>query len=202
MNANDELGRRLQRLGRQVAPSEPIVDDVMRRIDGIPARRWRRPAAVLASATRMRLLAPLAAGLIAGMAVSFFWLRPAGAERDDQTAQRPVPMRIASIDGDVLVRHRDGQAWRRLTPSSKVYAGDRFHTPPESKLVLALKDESTVGISSNSVVSLSACDGGMTFELDHGTLRASLQSPHAPFFVQTPQGRVEALGTEMTVTVR
>jgi ferric-dicitrate binding protein FerR (iron transport regulator) len=39
------------------------------------------------------------------------------------------------------------------------------------------------------------------FSLEHGECTASLQSPHVPFFVRTPHGRVEALGTEFTVTV-
>ncbi|HUT46836.1 MAG TPA: FecR domain-containing protein [Sedimentisphaerales bacterium] len=39
------------------------------------------------------------------------------------------------------------------------------------------------------------------FFLEHGECTASLESPHGPFFISTPNGRVEALGTEFTVTV-
>jgi ferric-dicitrate binding protein FerR (iron transport regulator) len=45
-------------------------------------------------------------------------------------------------------------------------------------------------------------NGETQFFLEHGECTASLNSPHhGPFFISTPHGQVEALGTEFTVTV-
>ena len=48
---------------------------------------------------------------------------------------------------------------------------------------------------------LEKCNGGTLFSLEQGELAAALNSPHPSFVVSTPNGRVEALGTEFTVSV-
>jgi hypothetical protein len=53
----------------------------------------------------------------------------------------------------------------------------------------------------NAFWSVTMYNGKTQFHLEHGKLAAALESPHPPFFVSTPHGRVEALGTEFTVNV-
>jgi ferric-dicitrate binding protein FerR (iron transport regulator) len=110
-------------------------------------------------------------------------------------------MRVAGLAGTVLVRHQGSDAWRALQSGAAVYLGDTFHCAGKSTLRLEVGDKSFVEITENSMLSLVSCDGQTRFYLEHGYCRASLESPHGPFFISTPHGRVEALGTEFTVTV-
>ena len=48
---------------------------------------------------------------------------------------------------------------------------------------------------------LKSYNGQTQFFLQHGECTAALESPHGRFFIETPHVRVEALGTEFTVTV-
>jgi ferric-dicitrate binding protein FerR (iron transport regulator) len=58
-----------------------------------------------------------------------------------------------------------------------------------------------VTLNAGGVLSITHHDGRVEFELTHGTMRAVLREGHPPFFVRTPQGRLEALGTDFTVSV-
>jgi ferric-dicitrate binding protein FerR (iron transport regulator) len=51
------------------------------------------------------------------------------------------------------------------------------------------------------MLALTSYNGQTQFFLEHGECTANLEGPHGPFFISTPHGRVEALGTEFTVTV-
>jgi ferric-dicitrate binding protein FerR (iron transport regulator) len=88
-----------------------------------------------------------------------------------------------------------------LFSGSDIYRGDTFHSAPKSALVLEVGNKSTLELNQNSMLVLRLHNGGTRFHLEHGKLAAALQSPHPPFFVSTPHGQVEALGTEFTVNV-
>jgi ferric-dicitrate binding protein FerR (iron transport regulator) len=115
------------------------------------------------------------------------------------TAQ--VPIRVGDAQGMVLVRHEGSTLWQTLEAGSSIYLGDMFHAAANSACVLKLGDESTLELNQNSILVLKSYNGETQFYLEHGELTAALESPHPPFFISTPHGRVEALGTEFTVTV-
>ena len=139
----------------------------------------------------------LAVGAIAGFAVG----RAGSVPPDELAALTPVPMRVADLEGTVLVRHEGSDTWRALKSDSPVYLGDAFHCTGKSNLTLEVGKKSTLQIVEDSMLALMSYGGETRFHLEHGHCRASLQSPHGPFFISTPHGRVEALGTEFTVTV-
>jgi hypothetical protein len=112
-----------------------------------------------------------------------------------------VPMKVVKLEGTVLVKHQDSELWLPLTSSSDIYLGDTFHSAAKSSLILELDKDSTLELNQNSMLVLKLYNGGTQFHLEHGKLAAALESPHPPFFVSTPHGRVEALGTEFTVNV-
>ena len=137
----------------------------------------------------------LAIGLFLGFAIDRAF-KPA---RMPLTAQ--VPISVGKIDGTVLVRHKGSDVWHTLEAGSDIYLGDTFHSTAKSAFVLKLDDESTLELNQNSMLVLKLYNGETQFFLEHGECIASLESPHGPFFIGTPHGRVEALGTEFTVTV-
>ena len=112
-----------------------------------------------------------------------------------------VPIQLADLEGTVLVKHQDSDTWQTLTPDSSVYIGDTFHSVNKSSFVLKLENNSTIEVDQNSMLSLTSYNGQTQFFLEHGQCKAALESPHGPFFISTPHGRVEAQGTEFTVTV-
>ncbi|MBN2131228.1 MAG: FecR domain-containing protein [Sedimentisphaerales bacterium] len=139
----------------------------------------------------------LAVGSLAG-----FVLGRAGAAKEPQ---RPpltqVPVQVAELHGTVLVRHRDYDVWHVLEAGSDICLGDTFHSTANSGFVLQLAEDSTIEVDQNSMLALTSYNGQTQFFLEHGECTANLESPHGPFFISTPHGRVEALGTEFTVTV-
>ena len=112
-----------------------------------------------------------------------------------------VSMQVAELKGTVLVRHKDSDTWRTLTPDTSVRIGDTFHSAAKSSFTLKLDAKSKIEVEQNSMLVLTSFNGETQFSLEHGQCKASLESPHGPFFIDTPHGRVEALGTEFTVTV-
>lgn len=113
-----------------------------------------------------------------------------------------VPMQVGDLEGTVLVKHESSDVWQPLQSGAPVYLGDMFHSTPRSGFVLELEDnKSTIEVNQNSMLALTSYNGETQFFLEQGECTASLQSPHDPFFIRTPHGRVEALGTEFTVTV-
>jgi ferric-dicitrate binding protein FerR (iron transport regulator) len=72
---------------------------------------------------------------------------------------------------------------------------------PKAEFVLDLGNNSTIEVNPNSMLALVACGDKTELSREQGECTANLQSPHGPFFVRAPHGRVEALGTEFTVTV-
>jgi len=137
----------------------------------------------------------LAIGLLLGFAIG----RAGKSVWTPLTAQ--VPISVGKIDGTVLVRHEGSDVWQALEAGSNIYLGDTFHSTARSAFVLKLDDVSTLELNQNSMLVLKLYNGETQFFLEHGECTASLESPHGPFFIGTPHGRVEALGTEFTVTV-
>ena len=139
----------------------------------------------------------LAVGCLAG-----FVLGRAGAAKEPQ---RPpltqVSLQVAELHGTVLVRHQGYETWNVLETGSNVHLGDTFHSAAKSGFVLELGENSMIEVDQNSMLALTSYNGQTQFYLAHGECTANLESPHGPFFIRTPQGRVEALGTEFTVTV-
>jgi hypothetical protein len=112
-----------------------------------------------------------------------------------------VPINIGRLEGTVLVKHKDSDIWQTLRAGSNVYLGDTFHSAAGSACILKLNDKSTLELNQNSMLVLKMYNGKTQFFLEHGECTASLESPHGPFFISTPNGRMEALGTEFTVKV-
>ena len=139
----------------------------------------------------------LAVGLLAGFALG----RLSGPGQTASAVTAEVAIDIGKVQGMVLVRHEGSGLWQALKADSKVYLGDTFHAAANSGCVLKLSDESTLELNQNSMLVLKSYNGETQFYLEHGELTAALESPHPPFFISTPHGRVEALGTEFTVTV-
>jgi len=137
----------------------------------------------------------LAAGVLLGFAL----------DRSDQspgpTLKAEVPINVDKIEGTVLVKHEGSNIWEALETDSKIRLGDTFHSAVKSTCVLELDPNSTLELDQNSMLVLESFNGLTEFNLEHGELTADLESGHGPFFISTPHGRVEALGTEFTVKV-
>ncbi len=146
---------------------------------------------------------PIAAGVLLamGLVLGFNWGRRTATEQPKVVGAAKVPIRVAGLEGTVIVRHQGSDVWQEVAPESDVYLGDTFHCAAKSGCVLELQDKSTLELNQNSMLVLELCNGGTELVLEHGQLAADLQSAHGPFFISTPHGRVEALGTEFTVTV-
>ena len=145
--------------------------------------------------------AAIAAGVLlaVGLFLGFVLGRAGKPARTPLTAQ--VPISVGKIEGTVLVRHEGSDVWQALDVGSNIYLGDTFHSTAKSACALKLDEESTLDLNQNSMLVLKLYNGETQFFLEHGECTASLQSPHGPFFISTPHGRVEALGTEFTVKV-
>jgi ferric-dicitrate binding protein FerR (iron transport regulator) len=174
---------------------------LLARLSAEPNRRLRpvRFGAAFLAGKRAAIAAGilLAVGLFAGFALGRASIvKPAGAP-----LAAKVPMRVGDIEGTVFVRHEGFDVWQTLEAGSNVYLGDTFHSAARSACVLKLKGKSTLELNQNSMLVLESYNGGTKFFLEHGRLDAALESRHPPFFISTPHGRVEALGTEFTVTV-
>ena len=143
--------------------------------------------------------ASIAAGILLaiGLTLGFYM----GRASNDKPTGAKVPMRVAKLDGTVLVRHEGLDAWQVLKADSTIHLGDTFHSTTKSEFVLEMDDKSRIEVNQNSMLVLKLYNGETQFFLEYGRCTAALESPHPPFFIRTPHGRVEALGTEFTVTV-
>lgn len=151
------------------------------------------------------LFAGMRAAVAAGiLLVTGIFLGFALDRNDEPTAASlrvEVPISVGRIEGTVLVKHEGAEVWQLLDANSRVHLGDTFHSAAKSTCVLKLEDQSTLDLNQNSMLVLETFNGKIQFRLEHGELDATLESPHPPFFISTPHGRVEALGTEFTVAV-
>jgi len=161
-----------------------------RRVTRAPVALFNKQMAIAASIF-------LAVGLLAGFGLARF----NAYKKITMPTAAKVPMKVARLNGTVLVKHKNSDLWYPLMPGSGIYLGDTFHSTAKSAFVLELEDKSTIELNQNSMLVLKLYNGGTQFHLEHGKLAAALESPHPPFFVSTPHGRVEALGTEFTIAV-
>ena len=167
----------------------------------LSAEPGRTPPAHRTAVLFTGMRAAVAAGILlaAGVLLGFAW------DKDGKPPVAPlkaeVPIRIGDIEGTVLVRREGTDVWQTLKADSKVHLGDTFHSATKSTCVLKLDNQSTLDLNQNSMLVLETFNGETQFRLEHGELDAALESPHPPFYISTPHGRVEALGTEFTVTV-
>jgi len=191
-----QLGR-LEKIVKKAFSSATTAEQASESIlSKLPATQ-RGSAPVVLFSKQMAVAASifLAVGLLSG-----FLLARIDSDKQVSTAVK-VPMKVARLEGTVLVKHRDSELWHPMLPGSDIYLGDTFHSAPKSVLVLELENQSTLELNQNSMLVLKLYNGKTQFHLEHGKLAAALESPHPPFFVSTPHGRVEALGTEFTVNV-
>lgn len=178
---------------------QPAIDAVMTSIAQIHEHKTE---SVHSGNFYMGMLAKVAAGflLIAAVGLGFLGGRylPAAASIDAvQTAYQ-----IQAIEGTVLVRHPGTTIWQPLTQNSAIYVGDEFLSTPQANVTFVVDDQSTITLSENSMLVLNTVGETTELHLAHGSLDAALESPHGLFFVTTPHGRAEALGTEFTVNVK
>jgi ferric-dicitrate binding protein FerR (iron transport regulator) len=174
---------------------------VMSKLSAKPDRRLQ--LALHGTTLPVRRQAAVAAAIILAVGLFLgFALGRAGTGRPlTAPLSAQVPINIGKLDGTVLVRHKDSDIWQTLQAGSNVYLGDVFHSAAKSTCVLKLNDKSTLELNQNSMLVLKMYNGKTQFFLEHGECTASLESPHGPFFISTPNGRMEALGTEFTVKV-
>ena len=145
----------------------------------------------------------IAAGILLAIGVTFgFGLGMAGLVKPGQARlAAEVGVRVVNLKGTVLVKHAGRDTWQLLESDPTVRLGDMFHSAARSGFVLGLDNASTIKVNQNSMLVLKSYNGQTQFYLEYGECTAALESPHGPFFIETPHGRVEALGTEFTVTV-
>ena len=170
---------------------------VMARLSAMPKPAVRRAQYNLGWLAGRR--ASIAAGILLAIGLTLgFAMGRAGI---DKPIGAKVPMRVTGLEGTVLVRHEGLDAWQVLEADSTIHLGDTFHSATRSGFVLEMEDKSTIEVNQNSMLVLKFYNGETQFFLEYGVCTATLESPHPPFFIRTPHGRVEALGTEFTVTV-
>jgi hypothetical protein len=116
--------------------------------------------------------------------------------------QKPLDIVVSQLQGDVLVKHLWEDRWEKMTSEDSIYKGDVFLSLHQGSLVLSLGTNNTVSLNENSSLNLLEHNGQTEFGIEYGTVKAKLAGPHEPFFISTPQGRFEALGTEFIVRVR
>jgi hypothetical protein len=190
----DRLESTLKSAFSTATQAEQASDNILSQIKPVtikpgPTLLFRKQMVVAASIF-------LAIGLLLG-----FGLARISPVRHIDTTAAKVPMQVSRLEGTILVKHRDGNLWQELKPDSAIYLGDTFHSTAKSAFIMKLGDKSTLELNQNSMLALTSFNGETQFFLEHGQCKASLESPHPPFFISTPHGRVEALGTEFTVTV-
>jgi hypothetical protein len=108
---------------------------------------------------------------------------------------------IKSLEGTVLVRHPGSNLWQPITKDTAIYIGDEFLSTPKANVIFTVAKNSTITLNQNSMLVLKTTGDNTELYLANGALDADLESPHGPFFVTTPHGRAEALGTEFTINV-
>ncbi|MHC4553300.1 MAG: FecR domain-containing protein [Planctomycetota bacterium] len=143
----------------------------------------------------------IAATLImaAGLLLSFHAGRTSAQWQPNNLTQAPYT--IQNLRGTVLVRHSNSEIWQSLKAESAVYIDDQFLSTPGAQVTFAADENSFIDLKENSMLELHITPDQTNLHLIRGTLDADLGSPHGPFFVTTPHGQAEALGTEFTIKV-
>jgi ferric-dicitrate binding protein FerR (iron transport regulator) len=172
---------------------QQAADSVMAKLPNYSAPTLPRPVFSFAKiAAGFLLAAGLAVGFYAGrQSMQRVWLHAAATS-----------YQIRQLEGTVLVRHENSDLWTPLRADSKIYAGDQFLSTPQGRVCFSVDADSFIDLSENSMLVLQSTGDQTDLHLVHGSLNASLKSPHGPFFVTTPHGRAEAMGTEFSVTIK
>jgi ferric-dicitrate binding protein FerR (iron transport regulator) len=148
---------------------------------------------------RVRQFAGAAALLLIGVGLGLlcqsYWQTP------NAIALKPVDLQVTEVKGIVLVKHQNAQVWQALNTDSQIYQGDTFYTTATSNVVLALDQTNRIEVTPNSMLALESYENKIQLYLEHGQCTPVLNGPHGPFFIRTPNGTMEALGTEFTVKV-
>lgn len=141
----------------------------------------------------------LAAGifLVIGLLLGSGRLTPPALPPD-----KPLAISISDLRGDILVKHPWDDDWKMLTDAEPIYKGDSFRSLHQSAVKLVLGPGKFVELNENSSLNLLEYNGKTEFGIAYGTVKSTLEGPHEPFYISTPQGRFEALGTEFIVRVR
>lgn len=177
-----------------LAPDKSTLEatrEIMAQLDSVPTPTIR---------TRSFFSAAMAAAVlvfVTGLVTGYFFRQngftPVGF---------PLPIQVTELKGTVLVRHQGGNIWHELQSSMSIYPGDEFRSTSQSGMTLQLPGDSRMELATESFLGVIRFADSHEFSLKHGSVKAVLTSPHPAFFVDTPQGRVEALGTEFTITVQ
>jgi ferric-dicitrate binding protein FerR (iron transport regulator) len=182
----------LERILGQIALPTPQVDLYQAAFDAgqTTMRRSRRR-------WRIAAVGVLMVALVSGYAVH-------GSRFGENLLARhtPAAVEIVRQDGPALVKHEGASTWEEIQEDCpKLFVGDTLLCMHGSLLTLGLPDKSTIVLAGNSRLTLAHENGGMELALAYGCVTADLTSPHPPFVIDTPQGRIHALGTTFTVTV-
>jgi ferric-dicitrate binding protein FerR (iron transport regulator) len=177
---------------------EKVLAGLAERPD-VPRERVAPWAVALANRRQMAMAASILIGI--GLIFGFAMGKVSSDRMPGERLAAIVPMEVADLEGTVLVRHADCDIWHALKQDSSVHLGDTFHSTAQAGFALTMEDESRIEVNQNSMLTLAMYNGQTQFFLEHGECTAALESPHPPFFIKTPHGRLEALGTEFTVTV-
>jgi ferric-dicitrate binding protein FerR (iron transport regulator) len=135
--------------------------------------------------------------LIGGFAISGMHFRDRGLLQG-----LPTAMSVRQVEGAALVKHEGSSTWEEIGGNgAQLFVGDTLLCSSGASLLLGLPDNSRVALAANSRLTLAHENGGLELSLAHGKVTADLTSPHPPFVINTPQGRIRALGTTFTVIV-
>jgi hypothetical protein len=118
------------------------------------------------------------------------------------TQHQSLAISVTNLKGDILIKHPWENSWKTLAVNEPIYKGDAFLSLNQSAVRLVLGPNKYVELDQNSSLNLMQYNGQTEFGIAYGTVKSSLDGPHEPFFISTPQGRLQALGTEFIVKVR
>lgn len=152
-------------------------------------------------ANRLTVLKYAAAAILLFIFGLFSGLFMADMEMGVSGQGKPVGVQISSKEGTILIKRAGSDEYAAFDPDAEIYVGDTLQTFARSGCVFQMQDESTIEIKANTSLTFRSFDEKIDLYLDAGQAHADLNSPHKPFFVTTPYGKAEALGTEFTVTV-
>jgi hypothetical protein len=184
-------------LNESLAPESITAAKVQKKIQTIPAvHRSAEPLHFMTIWVAVAAGIVLVVGIFAG-----FELAQITKQSGHEVKAMLLPVKIDKLEGTVLVKHAGSTVWEELNSSSGIYLGDMFCSTAKSSLTLLPEVKSKIVLAANSTLVLEEFNGQTELRLAAGTLSADLASPHGPFFVSTPQGKIEALGTVFTVSV-
>ena len=177
-------------------PSDTCKQKISQAITGLQIQPQKQVPSRTALASFLKYGAAAAVFLVIGLYI--------GSQQSPNpiSQQKPLNITVSQLEGDVLVRHAWENGWKTMTPEESIYTGDAFLSLHQASLILSLAKNNTVSLNENSSLNLLEYNGQTEFGITYGTVKAKLDGPHDPFFISTPQGRFEALGTEFIVRVR